>query len=143
LFRSHPDCIQVDFAVTRDESGALAPKLIELQGFASLYAFQYILPRIYKRHFDDLAGLNCLLDGLTEEGYIELLREVLLNAHDPEQVVLMEVDPLRQKTLPDFRATEKLTGMPFVCITAVTKRGNKLFYKRDGREIEIRRIYNR
>jgi hypothetical protein len=138
-----PDFIQVDFAITRDESGVPAPKLIELQGFASLYAFQYILPRVYKQQFDDLAGLGYLLDGLADDGYVELLREVLLNGHDPEQVILMEVDPLRQKTLPDFRATEKLTGIPFVCITAVTKRGNKLFYQRDGREIEIRRIYNR
>jgi len=140
---ARPDFIQVDFAVTRDQSGALAPKLIELQGFASLYAFQYILPRVYMRHFDDLAGLSYLLDGLTDESYVKLLREVLLNGHDPEQVVLMEVDPLSQKTLPDFRVTEKLTGIPFVCITDVTKRGNKLFYERDGREIEIRRIYNR
>ena len=140
---AHPDFIQVDFAITRDKSGELAPKLIELQGFASLYAFQYILPRIYKQHYDDLAGLSYLLDGLTDESYLILLREVLLNGHGPEQVILMEVDPLRQKTLPDFRATEKLTGIPFVCITGVTKRGNKLYYKRDGREIEIRRIYNR
>ena len=140
---AHPDFIQVDFAITRDKGGELAPKLIELQGFASLYAFQYILPRIYKQHYDDLAGLSYLLDGLTDESYLILLREVLLNGHDPEQVILMEVDPLRQKTLPDFRATEKLTGIPFVCITGVTKRGNKLYYKRDGREIEIRRIYNR
>ena len=29
-----------DFAVTRDSSGRLAPKLIELQAFPTLYAFQ-------------------------------------------------------------------------------------------------------
>jgi len=137
-----PDFIQVDFAVTRDEGGALAPKLIELQGCASLYAFQYILPRVYKQHYD-LDELGYLLNGLTDESYVELLREILLNGHDPEQVILMEIDPLDQKTLPDFRMNEKLTGIPFVCITDVIKRGNKLFYKRGGREIEIRRIYNR
>lgn len=138
----HPDFIQVDFAVTRDANGALEPKLIELQGCASLYAFQYVLPRVYKRHYD-LDGLGYLLGGLTDESYVALLREVLLNGHDPEQVILMEIDPLDQKTLPDFRATEKLTGIRFVCITDVIKRGDKLFYKRDGREVEIRRIYNR
>ncbi len=139
---ARPDFIQVDFAVTRDAGGALAPKLIELQGCASLYAFQHILPRVYKRHYD-LNGLEYLLDGLTDESYIELLREVILGGHDPEHVILMEIDPLRQKTLPDFRATEKLIGVPFVCITDVIRRGNRLFYKRDGREIEIRRVYNR
>lgn len=137
-----PDFIQVDFAVTRNANGALEPKLIELQGCASLYAFQRILPRVYKRHYD-LRGLSYLLGGLTGESYVALLREVLLNGHDPEQVILMEIDPLDQKTLPDFRATEKLTGIPFVCITDVIKRGDKLLYKRDGREVEIRRIYNR
>ncbi len=137
-----PDFIQIDFAVTRDESGALIPKLIELQGCASLHAFQYFMPRAYKQHYD-LDELSYLLSGLSEEGYVELLREVLLNGHAPEQVILMEIDPLRQKTLPDFRATEKLTGIPFVCVSDVIKRGNKLFYNRDGREIEIRRVYNR
>jgi hypothetical protein len=138
----HPDFIQVDFAITRDEGGLLAPKLIELQGCASLYAFQYVLPHVYKRHYD-LGGLGYLLNGLTDEGYLKALREVLLNGHDPEQVILMEIDPLSQKTLPDFRATQKLFGVPFVCVWDVIKRGNKLFYERDGREIEIRRIYNR
>jgi hypothetical protein len=137
-----PDFIQVDFAVTRDAGGVLEPKLIELQGCASLYAFQYVLPRVYKRHYD-LSGLSYLLGGLMDESYVALLRDVLLNGHDPEQVILMEIDPLDQKTLPDFRVTEKLTGIPFVCITDVIKRGNKLFYKRDGREVEIRRIFNR
>jgi hypothetical protein len=139
---SHPDFIQVDFAVTRDAQGNLAPKLIELQGCASLYAFQFLLPREYRRHYD-LNGLAYLLSGLNDEGYLQLLRKVFLNGHAPERVVLMEIDPLRQKTLPDFTMTEKLFGIPFVCISQVRKRGDKLFYNRDGCEIEIRRVYNR
>src|SRR5512134_2537423 len=36
-----PTFAQADFAITRDRpGGTLAPKLIELQAFASLYAFQ-------------------------------------------------------------------------------------------------------
>jgi hypothetical protein len=137
-----PDFIQVDFAITQDGGGGFAPKLIELQGCASLYAFQYLLPQVYQRHYD-LNGLGYLLNGLSDEGYLRTLGEILLNGHDPEQVILMEIDPLRQKTFPDFRATQKLFGIPFVDVTDVAKRGNKLFYKRDGQEIEIRRIYNR
>lgn len=138
----HPDFIQVDFAVTRDGQGRLKPMLIELQGCASLYGFQFVLPQILKRHYD-LDGLSYLLGGLSDEAYLEILRIVILNGHAPEQVILMEIDPLRQKTLPDFRATEKLTGIRFVCISELSRRGNKLFYRRDDREIEIRRIYNR
>lgn len=139
---AHPHFIQVDFAITRDADGTLAPKLIELQGCASLYAFQYILPHTYQEHFP-LAGLAYLLNGLTDEDYLALLRQVFLNGHAPEHVVLLEIDPLRQKTLPDFTATEKLFGIPYVCVSEVRKRGRKLFYARGGREIEIRRLYNR
>jgi len=139
---AHPDFIQVDFAVTHDDDGRLAPKLIELQGCASLYAFQFLLPHEYRRQYD-LGGLAYLLNGLDDDGYLDLLRRVFLNGHAPEQVVLLEIDPLRQKTLPDFTMTEKFFGIPFVCVSEVIKRGNKLFYRRDGREIEIRRLYNR
>ncbi|MGH9798894.1 MAG: hypothetical protein ACRD82_00875 [Blastocatellia bacterium] len=139
---AHPHFIQVDFAITREADGRLAPKLIELQGCASLYAFQLLLPHAYQRVYG-LGNLGYLLNGLTDEGYLELLRSVFLNGHAPEQVVLMEIDPLRQKTLPDFKATEKLFGIPFVDVSEIIKRGNKLFYRLNGCEIEIRRIYNR
>jgi len=139
---THPHFVQVDFAVTRDADGRLAPKLIELQGCASLYAFQLVLPHEYRRVFD-LEGLGYLLNGLTDESYLALLRQVLLNGHDPEHVVLMEIDPLKQKTLPDFKATEKMLGISFVNVSEIKKRGNKLFYEFNGREVEIRRIYNR
>lgn len=139
---AHPQFIQVDFAITREADGRLAPKLIELQGCASLYSFQLLLAHEYRR-FYDLEKLNYLPNGLTDEAYLELLRRVLLNGHTPEQVVLMEIDPFRQKTLPDFQATEKLFGIPFVDVSEVIKRGRKLFYLRQGSEVEIRRIYNR
>lgn len=139
---SHPHFVQVDFAVTRDAGGKFSAKLIELQGCASLYAFQLLLPHEYQRVYG-LSGLNYLLNGLNDESYVELLKKVLIDRHDPEQVVLMEIDPLRQKTLPDFRMTEKLFGIQTVDVAEIIKRGNKLYYRRDGREVEIRRIYNR
>lgn len=139
---SHPDFIQVDFAVTRDADGKFSAKLIELQGCASLYAFQFLLPHEYQRLYD-LDGLSYLMNGLNDERYQVLLKEVFVAQHDPAQVVLMEIDPLRQKTLPDFKMTEKLFGIPTVDVAEILKRGNKLYYQRDGREIEIRRIYNR
>ena len=139
---AHPDFIQVDFAITREADGRLAPKLIELQGCASLYAFQFLLPHEYQ-HAYEIGKLGYLLNGLSDDDYLGLLRRVFLNGHAPEQVVLMEIDPLHQKTLPDFLMTEKLFGIPFVDVSEITKRGNKLFYSLNGREIEIRRLYNR
>lgn len=139
---AHPHFIQVDFAITLGADGRLVPKLIELQGCASLYAFQLLLSHEYQRLYD-LEKLGYLMNGLTDNGYLELLRRVFLNGHAPEQVVLMEIDPLRQKTLPDFKATEKLFGIHFVDVSEIIKRGRKLIYILDGREVEIRRIYNR
>ena len=66
-------------------------------------------------------------------------RRAVLGDHDPENVVLLEIDPQHQKTLPDFLLTEKLLGIKTVCITEVEKRGNRLFH--DG--VPIERIYNR
>jgi hypothetical protein len=39
--------------------------------------------------------------------------------------------------------TEKLLGIPTVAITDIEKRGKQLFYEKDGRRIQIQRIYNR
>jgi hypothetical protein len=139
---SHPDFVVVDFAVTRDERGELRPKLIELQGWASLYAFQLELPEVYRAHFD-LRGLEDLLSGLTRTDYIALLRQVIVSDQDPENVILMEIEPSKQKTRPDFVITRRLLGIETVCITDIIKRGPKLFYRKQGRDVEIRRIYNR
>jgi hypothetical protein len=139
---AHPDFIQVDFAVTRDEAGQWQPQLIELQGCASLYAFQFLLPHAYQEIYD-LKGLRYLLSGLTDESYLALLRNVLLNGHDPAQVVLMEVEPEKQKTRPDFLMTEKLFGIRTVDVAHLRKRGRRLTYECDGKEIEIARLYNR
>jgi hypothetical protein len=138
----HPLFVQVDFAVCRDEEGKLAPKLIELQGFPSLYGFQIFLSQTYQRVFD-LSHLEFLLNDLTLDRYIALFKQALLGNRDPENVILMEIEPEKQKTLPDFVCTEKLTGVKTIDITHVKKHGKKLFYRKDGREVPIHRIYNR
>jgi len=139
---NHPTFIQVDFAVTRNAQGNLTPKLIELQGCASLHAFQFILAQTYQRHYE-LHGLNYLFNGLMDESYLALLRRTVLGTHAPEQVVLMEIEPEQQKTRPDFLLTEKLLGVATVAVSDVIKHGPRLIYRREGREIEIRRLYNR
>ncbi len=138
----HPLFVQVDFAVTRDANGRFSPQLIELQGFPSLYGFQIVLTQTFQKFFD-LGHLQYLLNGITIERYVALLRQALLNHHDPENVVLMEIQPEQQKTACDFYCTEKFTGVKAVCITTIKKRGRKLFYQKDGQEIPIHRIYNR
>ena len=49
--------IQVDFGLVRDAAGELHPKLVELQAFPSLYAYQPVLAHTYI----DVFGLDSLL----------------------------------------------------------------------------------
>jgi hypothetical protein len=140
---AHPMFIQVDFGLVRDESGTLRPKLVELQGFPSLYAYQAVLSRCYLESFELDPDLNFFLGGLNEQSYRGLLGRAIVADEDPDQVVLMEIDPLHQKTLADFLLTERLLGIHTVAVTDIKKAGRKLFYELDGRRIPIRRIYNR
>lgn len=140
---SHPVFFQVDFALALDESGAVVPRLIELQGFPSLYGFQWLLDRGFRRRFDIPSAVTPYFGGLDEHTYPERLREVIVGDCDPEQVILLEVDPEQQKTRCDFAVTERLLGIATICPREVREKDGRLIYERDGREVPIRRIYNR
>jgi hypothetical protein len=125
-----PLYLQVDFGLIRDESGSIAPRLVEIQAFPSLYAMQPVVEDAYR----DVYKIN--LSGHERE---DLFRRSVLGAHAPENVVLLEIDPLHQKTLPDFLLTERICGIHTVDIRNVRKRGNKLYHD----DTPIHRIYNR
>jgi hypothetical protein len=137
-----PLFVQADFGLVQ-ENGRIAPKLVEIQGFASLYAYQTEMARQYVRAYGLDPNLRHLLSDLDLDGYHKLLGEAILNGHSPENVVLLEVDPDNQKTVCDFICTQRIYGVRPVCVTQVRQRGNKLFYDRDGVETPIHRIYNR
>ena len=139
----HPMFIQVDFGLVRDSQGNLQPKLVELQAFPSLYAYQPVLAQTYIDVFELDAKLRYFLGGLESASYSQLLEDAIVAGHDPANVVLMEVHPEEQKTRPDFLLTEKLLGVRTVCITKIRKQGRRLFYEENGKQIPIERIYNR
>ncbi len=142
----HPLFLQVDFGICEDPAapGKLTPRLIELQGFPSLYAFQPFILSCLRAAFPSIpADWSSFFSGLDEVAYNALLARVILGGHPPENVILLEIDPDRQKTRIDFARTERLLGVRPVNITDVIRRGRELFYVRDGRETPVRRIYNR
>ena len=151
---ANPMFVQVDFGLVRDAAGELHPKLVELQAFPSLYAYQGPLAEAYldthglrnptrgERDCDP-GSLKYFLSGLEKDSYRALLRRAIVGAHDPENVILMEIDPLHQKTLPDFLLTEKMLGVRAVDIVEIKKDGSRLYYERGGKRVPIRRIYNR
>jgi hypothetical protein len=145
---AQPLFVQVDFGLVRDAGGELQPKLVELQAFPSLYAYQVTLAQSYidvfgLDRFEAGEGLKFFLSGLNETSYRELLRRAIVGRHDPENVILMEIQPQKQKTLPDFLLTEKMLGVRTVDIEAIKKQGSQLYYERNGRPVPIQRIYNR
>ncbi len=150
----HPMFVQVDFGLVRADSGELKPKLVELQAFPSLYAYQVTLAQSYIDVYglsgfglgasgSGSARLNFFLGGLDENSYRDLLRRAIVGTHDPENVILMEIHPQEQKTLPDFLLTEKMLGVRTVDIESIRKDGRQLYYNRNGVRVPIRRIYNR
>jgi hypothetical protein len=146
---AHPMFVQVDFGLVRDARGELQPKLVELQAFPSLYAYQVTLAQSYidvyglGRAASGTPPLNYFLGGLDEASYRDLLRRAIVGTHDPENVILMEIHPEEQKTLPDFLLTEKMLGVRAVDIEAIKKDGSRLYYEKNGARVPIRRIYNR
>ncbi len=145
---AHPMFVQVDFGLVRDSGGELRPKLVELQAFPSLYAYQVTLAQSYidvygLDRFEGGDRLRFFLGGLDDKSYRELLRRAIVGLHDPENVILMEIRPREQKTLPDFLLTEKVLGVRTVDIEAIRKHGRQLYYQRNGGRVPIRRIYNR
>jgi hypothetical protein len=153
---AHPMFVQVDFGLVRDAGGQLQPKLVELQAFPSLYAYQVTLAQSYidvyglggaasgfRLPASGATPLDYFLSGLDETSYRDLLRRAIVGGHDPENVILMEIHPEEQKTLPDFLLTEKMLGVRAVDIESIRKQGSLLYYERNGRQVPIRRIYNR
>ena len=140
---AHCTFLVVDFGICEEE-GQLVPKLIELQGFPSLYFFQQDLADTYKMHFDLPESMTPLFAGLNTEGYYDLLRDIIVGDSQPENVVLLEVEPEKQNTQIDFWGTAKRLGIKVLCLTKVIKLGRQLFYENEkGEQIRIEKIYNR
>ena len=139
----HPHFIALDFGVCTDEIGNIVPKLIELQGFPSLYGFQVHLADSYRESFDISNDWTIFFGGLDRAAYTDLLKKTIIGPYQPDEVVLMDVNAPEQKTSVDFYITEKLIGTPVVSLSDLIKDGNQLFYEVNGLRKQIKRIYNR
>jgi hypothetical protein len=139
----HPNFHVVDFAIC-DEGDQLVPRLIELQAFPSLFGFQLLLLACMRKAYPAIPrNWTSSFGGIKDEAYLDLLRRTVIANAGPENVVLLDIEPEKQKTRVDFAATERLLGIRAVCATKIKKRDRQLFYDRDGREVRIERIYNR
>jgi hypothetical protein len=141
---AHPHFLTADFSLVRDSSGKLAPRLVEMQAFPSVYAYQATLCSAYRDVYAVDDSLRVFLSGLAEEDYWALLGKTIVGNCDPEHVVLSEIDPQNQKTRPDFEITARRLGIAVVDIRSLEASGDRLHYRNAaGRLTPIHRIYNR
>lgn len=135
----HPNFIVVDFGIC-EVDGKLTPRLIELQAFPSLFGFQLLLLHCMRHAFPAIPReWTSSFGGIKDDEYVDLLKRTIITDANPENVVLLEIEPEKQKTRIDFAATERILGIRSVDVAKVKKRGRELFH--DG--IRIERIYNR
>lgn len=150
---AHPHFLTADFGLVREFDGRLAPRLIEMQAFPSVFGFQWVVSEAYRSAFDLAPSLRFLLSGLDESSYWKLLRQVIVAGHDPDTVVLTDVEPAAQKTLPDFKITADRLGIHIVDIADLAPEDrpdagsarptSRLCFREGRRRVPIRRIYNR
>lgn len=135
-----PHFVAIDFGICQDENGNVIPQLIELQAFPSLFGFQKLFEEVITEVYP---FLNELKNSLPKDEYIQKLKQVIVGNENPENVILLEIYPEKQKTAIDFVLTEQYLGIKTVCLTKIKKQGKKLFYESDGKLVSIHRIYNR
>ncbi len=140
---AHPQCLVFDFGVCENKEGKLEPQLIEMQGFPSLFAFQVFHSELTANYANLPANYSSFLNGYTKETYLQLLKDIFVGNEKPENVILLEIYPEKQKTRIDFYCTKKLLGINMVCLTKLMAEGDQLFYMNDGVKTPVHRIYNR
>jgi hypothetical protein len=139
----HTTFLAIDFGIC-EEDGEIIPKLIEVQGFPSLYNYQFNLYEKFKNHYPFLSELTPFINGIEPQEYLDILEEAICSNHPKENVILLEIEPEKQNTKIDFYYCRRDIGIPIVCVTELIKKGKQLFYKNEkGDEILVKRIYNR
>ncbi len=141
-----PHCVQVDFAICRDERGEMCGRLVELQAFPSLYALESVEARAWCAAIGERTPAlrrdwTCFFR--SEPQAMSLMRASILGGEDPVEVALVDFKPETQKTSPDFAATKVLFDVDSVCVTDLIKDGKRLYRVKAGKRIRVKRIYNR
>lgn len=140
---NHTTFLAIDFGIC-EEDGQIIPKLIEVQGFPSLYNYQFNLYEKFQNHFPFLSELTPFINNIQPQEYMDILEEAICNHHPKENVILLEIEPEKQNTKIDFYYCKRDIGISIVCVTDLIKKGKQLFYKNAiGEEILVKRIYNR
>lgn len=139
----YPAMMAIDFAICKDEKGNFIPQLIELQGFSSLFFFELLQNFMFRKYFEIDERYGGLFSIHKPDEYLDILKRVIAGDSHPDNVILLEIEPEKQKTRIDFDCCNTYLGVKPVCLTKITKEGKELFYDNNGVKTKIERIYNR
>jgi len=141
----HTLFLQMDFGMCTDpDTGEITPQLIEVQGFPSLYFFQFAVAQAYRHVYDIPDNYTSLFNGLRTDNYMDYMRRVMLEGSDPAEAILLEVEPEKQVTRIDFVGCEKYLGIKTCCVTDLHKDGRNVYYINESGERQyIKKIFNR
>jgi len=137
-----PECLVIDFAIAENEQKEIVPKLIELQGFPSLFGFELLHDNAFHHAFEIPSNYSPFLNQYNREQYIAHLKKMVLGENN-KHTILLEIKPEQQKTKIDFYQTQSLLGLPIVCISEIFQKEDRLYYHKAGSDVQIERIYNR
>lgn len=139
-----PHLLNIDFALTRLPGGRIAPRVLELQGFPSYYFSQLFLAELYASIAPhEVRPDAAFLGGYEAATYAALLRETILGGEAPEQVLLVDIEPEKQKNWMEFQLTARYCGIRIACVSRLERRGRRIGIEVDGGFQPIRRIYSR
>jgi hypothetical protein len=137
-----PDCLVIDFAIAEGNNGIPVPQLIELQGFPSLFAFELLQASALASAYTLPTGFSPFLNGYNPTSYLDFLAKIIKGIPE-KNTILLEIKPYEQKTRLDLFLTEAWLNVPIVCLSEIYIKDKTLYYKKNGIEIKIERIYNR
>ena len=89
-----------------------------------------MLARQYVASYGLPSSLGIYLGGYDQHSYQQQMRELIVSGHDPENVILLEIHPEKQKTLCDFLIAQRDLGIAVVDILNLKKRGSRLLYSK-------------
>lgn len=138
-----PEMLVFDFGICENSNGELVPQLVEMQGFPSLFAYQLKLDELFRNSTPIPKNFSSFLNGYDPNSCRQLLTEMIVGNYDPEEVILLELFPEQQKTRIDFKYTEALLAIQTVCLTELIAEGSHIFYFKNGKKIQVKRIFNR
>ncbi|PZP42899.1 MAG: hypothetical protein DI598_16405 [Pseudopedobacter saltans] len=137
------EMFSLDFGICEEEDGNIVPRLIELQGFPTMFYFQEIEAFAYHEAYAIDDSWTNFFSGYDVAQYETLLRKLILHGLQPEEVILLELQPAAQKTRIDFTITAEKLGIPVVCISDVFEEDGNVFYMKNEEKQQVKRIYNR